>query len=114
MGINDYREGRYAGAIRQLTAAARPASHRYARALAQLFLAMAHQRLGHEAEARRALDAARTFVDSLGRSDFTRESPRGEVMRYAWTEWVIATIVRHEAEALIVYDPIFPADPFAR
>jgi hypothetical protein len=24
------------------------------------------------------------------------------------------TIVHREAEALIVYDPIFPADPFAR
>ena len=27
---------------------------------------------------------------------------------------VIATIVQNEAEALIVYDPIFPANPFAR
>ncbi len=35
-------------------------------------------------------------------------------MNYGWTEWVIATVVRREAEALIVYDPIFPADPFAR
>jgi hypothetical protein len=75
---------------------------------------MAHQRLGHEAEARRALDAARSFFDYFGRSDLTRDSPRGELMSYGWTEWVIATIVRHEAEALIVYDPIFPADPFAR
>ena len=75
---------------------------------------MAHQRLGHEADARRALDAARPSFDFLGRSDLTRDSPRGELMSYGWTEWVKATIVLHEAEALIVYDPIFPADPFAR
>jgi hypothetical protein len=33
---------------------------------------------------------------------------------WGWTEWVAATIVRNEAEALIVHDPVFPADPFAR
>ena len=112
-GINDYREGRYAGAIRQITETARPARHRLVRALSQLFLAMAHQRSGHEAEARRALDAARPLFDFLGRSDLSRDSPRGELMSYGWTEWVIATIVLREAEALIVYDPIFPADVFA-
>jgi len=31
-----------------------------------------------------------------------------------WAAWVRATIVRNEAEALILYDPIFPANPFAR
>jgi Flp pilus assembly protein TadD len=111
--INDYREGRYAGAIRQITATAWPARHPLVRTLSQLFLAMAHQRLGHEDEARRALDAARPFFDYLERFDLTRDSPRGELMGYGWTEWVNATIVLHEAEALIVYDPIFPADPFA-
>ena len=35
-------------------------------------------------------------------------------MDYGWTEWVIATILLREAEALIVYDPNFPANPFAR
>ena len=35
-------------------------------------------------------------------------------MDYGWTEWVIATLVGREAEALILYDPVFPADPFAR
>jgi tetratricopeptide (TPR) repeat protein len=113
-GINDYREGRYAGAIRQLTATAQSTGHTFARTLTHFFLAMAHQRLGHEAEARCALDAARPFFDLLGLSLVTRDSPRGELMGYGWTEWVVATIVRHEAEALIVYDPIFPADPFAR
>lgn len=29
-------------------------------------------------------------------------------------QWLQATIIHNEAEALIVYDPIFPADPFTR
>jgi hypothetical protein len=33
---------------------------------------------------------------------------------YGRTEWLFARIVLDEADALILYDPIFPADPFAR
>ncbi len=76
---------------------------------------MAHQRLGQVAEARRELDAARKRLDVLGRMHgwpILASDP--ELLDYGWTEWVIATLVRNEAEALIVYDPVFPADPFAR
>jgi Flp pilus assembly protein TadD len=45
-GIVVYREGQYAGAIRQLTELTRPSTHPWFRTLAHLFLAMAHQRLG--------------------------------------------------------------------
>ncbi len=65
-GINDYREGRYAGAIRQLTEVTRPSAHPLARTLAHIFLAMAHQRLGQMAEAGRELDAVRKGLDGLG------------------------------------------------
>ena len=67
MGINDYREGRYAGAIRQLTAAARPASHHLVRTLAQHYLAMARHRLGQQELAR----AHRTHLHKL------LDQPRG-------------------------------------
>ena len=115
-GVNDYREGRYAGAIRQLTEVTRPSTHPFARTLARLFLAMAHQRLGQGAEARRELDVVRKGPDVLrhDRNFGVPELASGELMSYGWTELVIATIVLREAEALIVYDPIFPADPFAR
>jgi hypothetical protein len=29
-------------------------------------------------------------------------------------DWLALQLFRREAEALILYDPIFPADPFAR
>jgi eukaryotic-like serine/threonine-protein kinase len=64
------------------------------------FLAMAHHRLGHRAEARGWLDRLRnrqpsTFPDKI------------------WDELEIR-LLRSEAEAVILYDPDFPADPFAK
>ncbi len=29
------------------------------------------------------------------------------------TEWLALQVLRREAEAIILYDPIFPPDPFA-
>jgi tetratricopeptide (TPR) repeat protein len=113
-GITAYREGQYASTIRELAGVLDSTRHPYRLTLAHLFLAMAHQRLGQVAEARRELDAARKLLDGLGRIYGFRDSTEGELMDYGWTEWVQATIIRNEAEALIVYDPIFPADPFAR
>jgi hypothetical protein len=122
--IYAYRRGQFAGAARQLAEIPGSTEHPYFLSLAHLFLAMAHQRLGDAAEARRELESARKLVDRLGGLDGDGESTDrnlinyGEsaeknLMNYGWTEWVIATIVRREAEALIVFDPIFPADPFA-
>ena len=76
-GINDYREGRYGGAIRQLTEVTRPSAHPLARTLAHIFLAMAHQRLGQMAEAGRELDAGRKGLDGLGGGPWRREFNRG-------------------------------------
>jgi tetratricopeptide (TPR) repeat protein len=113
-GILAYREGQYFGAIRHLTEAT-TSQNPEALTLAHLFLAMAHQRLGQGAEARRELEASRRWFDGLGGATGDGSYSISEnVMNYGWTAWVSATIVRHEAEALIVYAPIFPADPFAR
>jgi len=113
-GISAYREGHYAIAIRELAESRDSINHPFRLTLVHVFLAMAHQRLGQVAEARRELDATRKRLDGLGRTFWHGPPTGGELMDYGWTEWVIATLVRHEAEALIVYDPIFPADPFAR
>ena len=64
------------------------------------FLAMAHHRLGHRDEARRWLDRLRTHQPSADPTQF-------------WNELEIR-LLRSEAEAVILYDPAFPADPFAR
>ena len=63
------------------------------------FLAMAHHRLGHHDQARRYLDRLRNRQPSTDPNVF-------------WDELEIR-LVRSEAEAVILYDPIFPADPFA-
>jgi tetratricopeptide (TPR) repeat protein len=62
------------------------------------FLAMAHHRLGHRDEARRWLDRLRNRQPSADPAQF-------------WNELEIR-LLRSEAEAVILYDPIFPADPF--
>ena len=64
------------------------------------FLAMAHDRLGHIAQAPRWLDRLRNRQPSTNPDRF-------------WDELEIR-LLRSEAEALIIYDPVFPADPFAR
>jgi hypothetical protein len=112
-GICDYREGRFAGAVRQLAEVPGLTKHPYRRTVAQLFLAMAHQKLGQVTEARRELAAGRNLVEYLRTRYTTKESTGEELMNYGWTEWVIADVILREAEALIVYDPVFPSDPFA-
>jgi tetratricopeptide (TPR) repeat protein len=64
-----------------------------------VFLAMAHHRLGHHDEARRWLDRFRNRSPNLAPSAF-------------WLELEIR-LLRAEAEAVVLWDPIFPADPFA-
>ena len=63
------------------------------------FLAMAHHRLGHRDEARRWLDRLRNRQPSTDPDQF-------------WKELEIR-LLHSEAEAVILYDPVFPADPFA-
>jgi len=64
-----------------------------------VFLAMAHHRLGHRELAHRHLESLRNCQPSTDPDQF-------------WTELEIR-LLRSEAEATILYDPIFPADPFA-
>jgi hypothetical protein len=61
---------------------------------------MAHHRLGHRDEARRWLDR------------FRHHQPSADVIQF-WSE-VEIRLLRSEAEAVVLYDPVFPADPFAR
>jgi hypothetical protein len=116
LGVRAYRDGRFADALRHLEEVPKLTDHQFALTLNGFFLAMAHQKLGQVAEARRDLGAARKRLDGLGRAYGWRDSSwiaERELMDYGWTEWLKATIVSREAEALILYDPIFPADPFA-
>jgi len=96
LGVAQYRAGSVAEALETLTQSNALNEKKEPADLA--FLAMAHQRLGHPAEARVMLDRLRT------------------VMRQAspdMTQIDEARAFLAEAEAVVLYDPIFPADPFA-
>jgi tetratricopeptide (TPR) repeat protein len=99
LGAALYRAGRYDEAIRRLQEGI---ERRGGASLPEdwPFLAMAHHRLGHQSEARRWLDKLREHRPN--------ESPD----RF-WDDLTIR-LLRSEAEAVILYDPAFPDDPFAR
>jgi tetratricopeptide (TPR) repeat protein len=93
-----YRAGRYDEAIHWLEEGIQAAGRE--RSADWAFLAMAHHRLGHRREARHWLDRL-------------RENQPGTELLGSWYELEVR-LLRSEAEAVILYDPVFPDDPFAR
>jgi WD40 repeat protein/tetratricopeptide (TPR) repeat protein/tRNA A-37 threonylcarbamoyl transferase component Bud32 len=73
----------------------------------RLMLAMAHQGLGHAQQARALLEQVKRSWQQIeaARTDGAVSTPS--------TDWLPLQLLRSEAEALILYDPAFPADPFA-
>jgi WD40 repeat protein/serine/threonine protein kinase/tetratricopeptide (TPR) repeat protein len=98
LGAALYRAGRSEDAIRRLEEAIRVRGSAGA-PRDWPFLAMAHHRLGHRDEARRWLDRLGEHRPSTDSGQF-------------WDELEIR-LLRSEAEAVILYDPVFPDDPFA-
>jgi tetratricopeptide (TPR) repeat protein len=98
LGAALYRAGRFAEAVRRLDEGIRYNSGA-SREADWVFLAMAHHRLGHHDEARHWLGRFRDGSPGLAPRDF-------------WDELEIR-LLRTEAEAVVLWDPIFPADPFA-
>jgi tetratricopeptide (TPR) repeat protein len=99
LGAAQYRAGRYDEAIRRLEEGIRLGGGE-SPPEDWAFLAMAHHRLGHRDDALRWLDRLREHQPSTGPAQF-------------WDELAIR-LLRSEAEAVILYDPVFPDDPFAR
>jgi len=99
LGAALYRARRFEESIRRLEEGIR---QRGGESLPQdwVFLALAHHQLGHRPEALRWLDRFHTYK--------ANEKPDA-----FWHELEIR-LLRNEAEALILYDPIFPRNPFAR
>jgi WD40 repeat protein len=98
LGAALYRAGRFREAINRLEEGVR-LGRRPADPLDWPFLAMAHHRLGHRDEARRWLDRLRNRQASPNPARF-------------WDELEIR-VLRSDAEAVILYDPVFPTDLFA-
>jgi tetratricopeptide (TPR) repeat protein len=101
-GIAEYRAGRFAEAIEYLTAGREGMDpHRDAEnfetgtATADLFLAMAHYRLGHADDARAALRRA------AGRIDSNVPSAGRDYIGGALENWLICQTIRREAEEII-------------
>ena len=99
LGASLYRAGRFDAAIHQLEEAIRVRGGVH-RPEDCVFLAMAHHRQGHRAEAGRWLDRLQDHQPSADPNEF-------------WSELEIR-LLRSEAEAVILYDSAFPDDPFAR
>jgi tetratricopeptide (TPR) repeat protein len=98
LGAALYRAGRYDEAIRRTTEGMQGAGGR-SEPLDWAFLALAHSRLGHREEALRWLERLRAHQPSTDPALF-------------WYELEVR-LLRSEAEAVILYDPVFPEDPFA-
>src|SRR5262249_17808487 len=100
-GMADYRAGHFALAIdrlnQMLSLEREPwySADPYLVGTAHLFLAMAHQRLGHADQARRALDQARRIEPR-----YTKSGGNKTLGRF-WNEWLRFHIVRQEAERLV-------------
>jgi hypothetical protein len=71
-------------------------------------LAMAHERSGHTVQARALLEDAKRSLNMLeaAKVDGAISMPT--------VDWLPVQILRREAESVILYDPIFPANPFAK
>jgi len=73
----------------------------------QLVLAMAHHRLGHAEPARALLDEVERWLKGV-------ETAKTQLAFRNTTDWLPLQLLRREAEAVILDDPVFPDDPFAR
>jgi tetratricopeptide (TPR) repeat protein len=109
VGAALYRAGRYEQALERFKQ-----SHKdfQPRAWDWLFLAMIHSRLGHTSEALRFLQQADQWITEADKapSETDKKGPRWMDL----TERPTILLLRSEAEVVVRFDPVFPADPFAR
>jgi tetratricopeptide (TPR) repeat protein len=76
-----------------------------------LFLAMIHSRLGHPSEALRFLQQADEWIIEADKAPSGSEQKGPRWMDL--TERPTILILHREAEAVVRFDPVFPANPFA-
>jgi tetratricopeptide (TPR) repeat protein len=115
-GLTDYRLGRYESALERVRASreanenAQMIIFRDAyRALTDLVEAMTLTRLGRTGAAGEALARAERLM-----ADHIPGEGSDGLYPAEWQEWAHCEIIHREAEAVVRWAPIFPADPFAR
>jgi tetratricopeptide (TPR) repeat protein len=109
LALADHRAGENQRALERLDQASKtsiyaswPSLHAFAVSVA----ALAHDRLGQRKQALNDLSSAKALLRA---NLWDRRPPLAD----DWLDWVFDQVLYHEAEARLVYDPIFPADPFA-
>ena len=99
LGAALYRAGRFEDAIRRREEGIQLVNNGRSTPQDWGFLAMAHHHLGHR-------DLARDYLRRLGSRQPSTDTAR------CWDE-IEVRLLQNEAEAVILCDPTFPADPFA-
>jgi hypothetical protein len=107
LGLGRYRAGQFAAAIELLEGSNAESWHASGKMQNRLVLALAHHRLGHTSQARALLEEVIHWWKQVEAA-----KTGGKVGLYL-TDWLPLQLLRREAEAVILYDPIFPDNPFA-
>ncbi len=108
LGLAHYRAGQFAAAIQPLEESNAGSWEERGKIQNTLVLALAHHRLGHAAQSRALLDEVERWWKS---ADPTNADDN--LIGLPAVDWLPLQLLRREAEAMILYDPIFPSDPFA-
>jgi tetratricopeptide (TPR) repeat protein len=107
-GFDHYRADRFDEAIKRLEESNTLPWGEVGTMQNRLVLAMTHHRLGHEGQASALLEGVHRWFKGV------QTARAGGAVIFAATDWLPLQLLRAEAEALILYDSVFPADPFAR
>jgi WD40 repeat protein len=110
VGAALYRAGRFDEA---LEAFHKSELHFHPRAWDWLFRAMIESRLGHAEKAREMLENARRWITAANGKPPGPGNDQWITPLTEPTERLLISRLRGEAESLILYDPIYPVDPFA-
>ena len=108
LGLAHYRAGQFVEAIQRLEESNTGNWVDEGKMQNRLVLAMAHHRLGHTAQSRALLDEVERWWQTV------EAAKTDGAVAFSATDWLPLQLLRREAEAVILYDPVFPADPFAQ
>jgi tetratricopeptide (TPR) repeat protein len=107
LGAAHYRAGHFGEALKRLEESNSRYWNEQAGMQNRLVLAMTYQRLGDVTRARAELDEVMKWWNGL------EAAKTHEAIAMPTTDWLPLQILRREAEAVVLYDPVFPADLFA-
>jgi WD40 repeat protein/tetratricopeptide (TPR) repeat protein len=107
LGTAHFRAGHLDEAIARLEESNAASWTEEGKAQNRLVLAMAYQRQGNVPKARVELDEVTKWWNGL------EAAKTDDAITMPTTDWLPIQVLRREAEAVILHDPVFPADSFA-